>query len=137
MKETLPRSVGNSGDFEPPVLLLRQKFNRLIEAPETAMTPLMTVLTARAVLKTAIVLGALAATSLQANAFGFRTKMACAADYYAHCSAYSPGSTEVRSCMRAVGSGLSKGCVAALVADGEVSAAEVSKRRSARLQAAN
>ena len=38
--------------------------------------------------------------------------------------------------MRAVGSGLSRGCVDALVADGEVSAAEVAKRRSSRQTAA-
>ena len=101
------------------------------------MTPLMTILAARGVLKVTLVVGALAATSLQANAFGMRTKMACAGDYFAHCSAYSPGSDEVRSCMRAVGSGLSRSCVDALVADGEVSAAEVNKRRAARVTASN
>ena len=100
------------------------------------MTPLTTLIAARVLFTATIALGTLAAAG-QANAFGFRTKMACAADYYTHCSAYSPGSTEVRSCMRAVGSGLSRGCIDALVADGEVSAAEVAKRRSARQTAAN
>ena len=99
------------------------------------MTPLTTLIAARVLFTATVALGTLAATG-EANAFGFRTKLACAADYYAHCSAYSPGSNEVRSCMRAVGSGLSRGCVDALVADGEVSAAEVAKRRSSRQTAA-
>lgn len=72
-----------------------------------------------------------AGISMAGNAFAvsLRVQIACAADYYAHCSAYSPGSTEVRSCMRAVGNSLSKRCVDALVADGEVSAKEVARRR--------
>ncbi len=65
-----------------------------------------------------------------AYAVSLRVQLACAADYYAHCSAYSPGSQQVRSCMRAVGAGLSKRCVDALVSEGEVSAAEVAHRRS-------
>ena len=100
------------------------------------MTPLLTILTARAAFTAALVLGTLAATSIQANAVGLRTKMACASDYFAHCSQFSPGSSEVRQCMRAVGAGLSKGCVTALIADGEVSQAEVNKRRSASQTAA-
>ncbi len=56
------------------------------------------------------------------NAFAvsLRVQIACATDYYAHCSAFSPTSTQVRSCMRAVGNALSKRCVDALVAAGEV-----------------
>jgi hypothetical protein len=100
------------------------------------MTPLLTILTARAAVTAALVLGTLAATSLQANAVGLRTKMACASDYFAHCSQFSPGSNEVRQCMRAVGAGLSKSCVTALIADGEVSQAEVNRRRSASQTAA-
>jgi hypothetical protein len=64
-----------------------------------------------------------------ASAFSLRVQLACAGDYYAHCSAYSLGSPKLRSCMRAVGNGLSKGCVDALVGAGEVSAAEVTRRR--------
>jgi hypothetical protein len=72
-----------------------------------------------------------AGTSMTGNAFAvsLRVQIACAADYYAHCSAYSPTSNEVRSCMRSVGNALSKRCVDALVADGEVSANEVARRR--------
>ncbi len=65
-----------------------------------------------------------------AFALSLRVQIACATDYYAHCSAYSPTSSQVRSCMRAVGTSLSKRCVDALVAAGEVSAAEVAHRRS-------
>ena len=97
------------------------------------MTPLMTVLAARG----AFALAALALTSFDANAIGLRTKMACAGDYFAHCSSHGPDSPETRSCMRAVGAGLSHSCVTALIADGEVSAAEVAKRRAASKTASN
>ena len=95
------------------------------------MTPLMTVFAARTVLKATLVVGALAITSFQANALSLRVKLACATDYYAHCTAHSPDSPETRSCMRAVGSGLSRSCVDALVSAGEVSAEEVARRRAA------
>jgi hypothetical protein len=72
----------------------------------------------------------------EAFAVSLRVQMACASDYYAHCSAYSPTSSQVRTCMRAVGSGLSKRCVDALVEAGEVSAAEVARRRAAGQTAA-
>lgn len=71
-----------------------------------------------------------------ASAVSLRVQMACASDYYANCSAHSPSSPQVRSCMRAVGNGLSKGCVNALIAAGEVSAAEVTRRRSGSKSAA-
>jgi hypothetical protein len=72
-----------------------------------------------------------AAVTMTGNAYAvsLRVQLACASDYYAHCSAYSPGSSQVKSCMRAVGNSLSKGCVDALVSAGEVSAAEVARRR--------
>lgn len=72
-----------------------------------------------------------AGVPMAGNAFAIslRVQIACASDYYAHCSAYSPTSTEVRSCMRAVGNALSKRCVDALVAAGEVSSKEVAHRR--------
>jgi hypothetical protein len=67
-----------------------------------------------------------------ASAYSWKVKMACKNDYYAHCSQYSPGSPEVRSCMRAVGGGLSRRCIDALVADGETTAGET--RRAAALE---
>ena len=62
-----------------------------------------------------------------ASALSTRVKLACAKDYYAHCSKHSPGSPEVRQCMRAVGEALSPRCLNALVAAGEVSEKEVAE----------
>jgi hypothetical protein len=56
--------------------------------------------------------------------------MACMSDYFSYCSSYSVGSPQLRQCMRAAGPKLSKGCVSALVAAGEVSQAEVSRRQA-------
>ena len=75
----------------------------------------------------AAVLGALAAVP-DAGAVSAKVKFACARDYYAHCSKYSPNSPEVRTCMDEVGDKLSKRCVDALVAEGEVSETEVNRR---------
>ena len=55
----------------------------------------------------------------------------CAGDYFAYCSAHPVGSKSLRRCMRANGHRLSKRCVKALVASGQVSKRQVS-RRSAR-----
>ena len=81
--------------------------------------------TVRTVLTSALALAGMTLMTGNAFAASLRVQIACAGDYYAHCSAYSP---QVRSCMRGVGAGLSKGCVSALVAAGEVSAAEVARR---------
>lgn len=96
----------------------------------------LTAKTSQGALKVALVLAGMTLMTGNASALSLRVKLACASDYYAHCSAYSPGSQEVRQCMRSVGPGLSKGCVNALVAAGEVSAAEVAKRRAASKSAA-
>jgi hypothetical protein len=64
-----------------------------------------------------------------ASAVGWMTQLNCASDYYAFCSQYQVGSPEVRQCMRRFGPKLSKACIDALVADGEVSRAEVDKRK--------
>jgi hypothetical protein len=84
---------------------------------------------ARAIAASALAAIGAATTASDAFAVSLGVQLACATDYYAHCSAYSPGSPQVRSCMRTVGNGLSKRCVRALVAAGEVSAAEVARRR--------
>lgn len=75
-----------------------------------------------------------AAMTLQASpaaAVSIGVKMACMTDYLSHCSQHAVGSPAVRSCMRNVGSRLSKRCVNALIAAGEVSQAEVDRRRAA------
>ncbi|WP_295558244.1 hypothetical protein [uncultured Hyphomicrobium sp.] len=83
------------------------------------MTPISTLLAARAALAAAVAIGTLAA-STQAGATSLAVKMACASDYYAHCSQHDPDSAGVRKCMRAVGRNLSSRCINALVAAGEV-----------------
>jgi len=91
--------------------------------------------TFRAVLTSAMALGGAAISANDAVAVSLSVQLACATDYYAHCSAYNPDSPQVRSCMRAVGNGLSKRCVNALVAAGEVSASEVARRHGTSLTA--
>jgi hypothetical protein len=59
-------------------------------------------------------------------------KIACMADYFAYCSSHEVGSTALRQCMRSAGSKLSKRCVNALVAAGEVSKTEVAQRAAER-----
>ena len=81
-------------------------------------------------LKTALIFAVLALTTGNASALSLRVKLACASDYYAHCSSYSPGSNEVRQCMRKVGLGLSKSCIEALAGAGEISTADLAKYRS-------
>lgn len=79
-------------------------------------------------------IGAFAAALAASNgseAASTRVKFACARDYYAHCRAFDPKSSEVRACMRAAGEKLSTRCVNALVAEGEVSPKEVAQRNEA------
>ncbi len=61
-------------------------------------------------------------------AIGLRTKFACVNDYRSYCSAHAVGSRELRQCMNTNGHRLSKRCINALVADGEISASEVARR---------
>jgi hypothetical protein len=81
----------------------------------------------KTLLAAALVLGATAVSTTQAGAVSLAVKLACASDYYAHCSQHSPGSTGVRKCMRAVGPNLSKGCIQALIGAGEVSKADIAR----------
>ena len=83
--------------------------------------------TLRGALKAAIVLGTLTLSS-QAFAVSGAVKAACMSDYFAYCSQHEVGSPGLRSCMRAAGPKLSSRCIGALVAAGEVSQAEVSRR---------
>lgn len=64
----------------------------------------------------------------EAPAVGARVKLACAGDYFAYCSQHPIGSAALRQCMRDAGPKLSKRCVNALVAEGEVSEGEVAPR---------
>jgi hypothetical protein len=90
------------------------------------MTPITTILAAT------LALGTLAVSANQASATSLAVKMACASDYYAHCSQHTPDSPGVRKCMRSVGKNLSKGCIGALVAAGEVSKSVIEKKVAAK-----
>lgn len=70
-----------------------------------------------------------------AEAVGFMTQLSCASDYYAYCSKHPVGSKELRQCMNANGPKLSKSCINALIADGEISKEEVARRRDQLLAA--
>ena len=58
-----------------------------------------------------------------------RVQQACANDYHAHCGEYGIETSALRLCMNKAGRQLSHGCVNALVADGQVSRAEVERRK--------
>jgi hypothetical protein len=58
-------------------------------------------------------------------------KDACAADYRKHCPDYGLESAALRLCMDKAGAKLSKSCVSALVRAGQVSQAEVNRRKKA------
>jgi hypothetical protein len=85
----------------------------------------------RTILAAAATLGALTLAS-QAGAISLGVKMACASDYYAHCSRHDPDSPGVRKCMRAVGKNLSSRCINALVAAGEVPKSVLEKKLAAK-----
>ena len=58
-----------------------------------------------------------------------RVQHACANDYCAHCGEYGIETSALRFCMNKAGQQLSHRCVNALVADGQVSRAEVERRK--------
>lgn len=60
------------------------------------------------------------AASSAANAYSARVNSACERDYYRFCAKYSIGTPELRSCMLASRRSLSRRCVDALIAAGEV-----------------
>jgi len=60
------------------------------------------------------------ASGSAANAYSARVNSACERDYYRFCAKYSIGTPELRSCMLASRRTLSRRCVDALVAAGEV-----------------
>ena len=76
----------------------------------------------------AILLSVLALSTTGVGAASVRTKLACLSDFRSYCSSYKVGSNELRQCMSANGPRLSKKCINALVADGEISEAEVARR---------
>ena len=92
------------------------------------MTPIATVLSIRAAVTAVAAMSGLGLAADDASALSLRVKLACASDYYAHCSEHAPESQGVRQCMRNNGLKLSRSCVDALVGAGEVSGQEVARR---------
>ena len=78
--------------------------------------------------KSILGLAALTMFATQAGAASARVQAACAGDYLAYCSQHPTEGPGVRQCMRVNGFKLSKSCVNALIAAGEVSKAEVDRR---------
>ena len=82
----------------------------------------------QATLATAGGLVGLVLLATQAFAYSEAVTSACTDDYLTHCSAYDENSSQGQRCMRAVGAKLSKGCINALVASGEVSKSAAGRR---------
>ena len=84
----------------------------------------------------AIVVGAVTFQADRAAAVSAAVRHACMSDYFAYCSQHDVGSQALRKCMRSAGPKLSKPCVSALVAAGEVGETKVAQakieRRSAK-----
>jgi hypothetical protein len=72
--------------------------------------------------------GAAVLCASQASAISPQVRSACAGDYLNNCSRFQPESSQTRKCMRAVGARLSKGCISALAAAGELSKSEMARR---------
>lgn len=79
----------------------------------------------------AIIAGLTVASPVSARDVSPAVKRACANDYFAHCSMHPVGTPAVRKCMRAVGPRLSKPCIGALVASGEVTPADRKRYKTA------
>lgn len=69
----------------------------------------------------------LAGSASSAFAVSEYVKQMCRDDYFEHCSMHEVGSPGLRKCMRAVGPRLSKGCIHALKASGEVGKKDVTR----------
>lgn len=80
------------------------------------------------VLATAVIASALVQQTVAAGAVSLSLEIACAADYYAYCSQHDPDGQSVKKCFRANGEKLSRRCLNALVAEGEVSKSEIESR---------
>ena len=96
------------------------------------MKPSNATAAARSAFAGAVVVCAMAVPLSGAFAVSSAVRAACMSDYFAYCSMHEVGSSGVRQCMRSAGSRLSKRCVNALVAAGEVSKTEVARRAAER-----
>jgi hypothetical protein len=69
------------------------------------------------------------AGAARADSYSKAVQKSCAADYHKYCGEYGLESAALRVCMDKAGKSLSKTCVNALIASGEVSQAEVDRRK--------
>jgi hypothetical protein len=69
------------------------------------------------------------AGAAKADSYSKAVQKSCAADYHKYCGEYGLESAALRVCMDKAGKSLSKGCVQALIQSGEVSQAEVDRRK--------
>jgi hypothetical protein len=69
------------------------------------------------------------ASASQAQSYSKAVQQFCRADYKKYCAEYGLETTGLRSCMDRNGKSLSRSCVNALVQAGEVSQAEVNRRK--------
>ena len=77
----------------------------------------------------ALFIGAISVMTTPAAAvISSSVRSACMSDYFAYCAGLEVGSKALRSCMNKAGPKLTTSCVNALVAAGEVSKAEVTRR---------
>jgi hypothetical protein len=91
----------------------------------TATTPILFLIAAFAL---AFLAGAAEA---QPSRYSKQLQRACANDYKTHCGQYGIETEALRLCMNRVGHRLTTTCVNALLAAGEVSQAEVNRRKRA------
>ena len=70
------------------------------------------------------------AGTASAESYSKAVKKSCAADYRKYCGEYGLERAALRVCMDKAGKSLSKSCVNALIASGEVSQAEVNRRKN-------
>lgn len=82
-----------------------------------------------ALLPFVLVLAAGFAVPAKAESYSQAVQHSCAADYKKYCGDYGLETAALRSCMDRAGESLSQTCVHALVSSGEVSQAEVDRRK--------
>ena len=70
------------------------------------------------------------AGAAMADSYSKAVQKSCAADYRKYCGDYGLESAALRVCMDKAGKSLSKACVKALIHSGEVSQAEVDRRKA-------
>lgn len=91
----------------------------------------MTPYVARLVIAFAVVAGA-ACAAHAASSYTKAVQQFCRADYKKYCGEYGLESTALRACMDRNGNKLSQSCVRALVQSGEISQADVNRRKRGR-----